>query len=930
MCMLQGCKAHIDKLNVPSLTVSQIEKESSYVTDYLVLGPFPQLQDPSAEKIDVRDKNLPSLGLDIDYLTALGSREDSLDETFLQRLEQNPKRQLGHDLKIVQTTVASEPILDLRKALSSTSDSLLGGLTEGREKTTDLSTAYAFFNLLSDQDRTIAALVQVDDEAKVWCNQHPIKLAGKIALLPLRKGRNFIAIKVYNRRNDWTLAVDLMGLQAFKNEIIDNEVYSPWKSVILPASNASIDASDLAKAVFATSGRLRAKVEDADQKTPILDRQLDSAGSTGRFLCPVGLHRVSLIADQVVIHRQVYCSDSEEAFKSWYEHEIARRKPMHHSGWCDLDVIGKRMDILTLPQNYHPQDLRWQQKMIVMIEDLSSTMSAIRMYGSDRDMQGMHFRGYLSSTNGDEQAYGVYVPPTYRRDEGPSKLVVVVPYVTSPNRPFLESVHAASMDQNQYIKPAKEHHTILLILNGRSGESVGHPIGERDIFDSIASLQRLYSIDRDRISLIGVCSGGLEALTLAVHHPDEFASVALLNPLYFRGSYGSEQADQGQSDLFDYAMNFWRDSNSPAHYCENVRTLPVFISHARFHHAPFAGSVDFVNDCKLKGVNPVFREEAPGTSSPEEQAFQFFDGKRRDDSPRHITIRNVDSRYSDSYWLKVDSVMDELKPHEYDAVVNADGAVEIMTENVAVMTLDTKRLPKSNRKPLRIIWNGTTPHKRFVGDGKVLLSRDLHAWNGGQRSAMQGFGTLQDTFGDCELFVEETGGNEADRSSAHRAIKQLSIEWARSYFSQLASKLDYDVSPFDMNDCSLIGVGKPNPATPVGRLFQRLPVRIGRTDVHILQAHYDGSDLGAAIIYPSPVNSGRYLAEFLTNDPSGIQLPLERPWVQGAFGYIVWQQRMGVPPEIEDVGYITSHWKHATSITNLNVTYQPVNVDPEP
>src|SRR5262249_23337571 len=131
--------------------------------------------------------------------------------------------------------------------------------------------------------------------------------------------------------------------------------------------------------------------------------------------------------------------------------------------------------------------------------------------------KGRVTRAYRSRIDGVPQPYRVVVPNAYDGSK-PMPLRIYlhgkledkdfeVTWLAPPERPN---------------SPQRVLSYIQLQVFGRSNNGY-HWAGETDIFEAIASVQKRYKIDPNRILLSGFSMGGLGAWHIGLHHPSEFA-----------------------------------------------------------------------------------------------------------------------------------------------------------------------------------------------------------------------------------------------------------------------------------------------------------------------------------------------------------------------------------------------------------------------
>ena len=134
---------------------------------------------------------------------------------------------------------------------------------------------------------------------------------------------------------------------------------------------------------------------------------------------------------------------------------------------------------------------------------------------------------YVSAIDQTEQPYRLFVPTAYTGDK---ELPLIV---------FMHGTggdEGTVFDDERYdegaIEEAAEKHGVLVVSPDGRGITEYRGIGENDVFNVLAEVQKNYRVDPDRIYLTGHSMGGTGGAYLALHHPDQFAAVAPLAAAY--------------------------------------------------------------------------------------------------------------------------------------------------------------------------------------------------------------------------------------------------------------------------------------------------------------------------------------------------------------------------------------------------------------
>ena len=138
--------------------------------------------------------------------------------------------------------------------------------------------------------------------------------------------------------------------------------------------------------------------------------------------------------------------------------------------------------------------------------------------------KGRRIHGFYSDLDGSVQLYGLRIPDSYDGSK-PVRL-----YVWLHGR---DQRNTEASFITRFQKPAASHTNpadegqIQLDVYGRWNGMAFHIVGEKDVFEAIAAVQKRYKIDPDRILLRGFSMGGCGAWHIAMHYPSFFAAAEI-------------------------------------------------------------------------------------------------------------------------------------------------------------------------------------------------------------------------------------------------------------------------------------------------------------------------------------------------------------------------------------------------------------------
>src|SRR5690242_2697260 len=174
---------------------------------------------------------------------------------------------------------------------------------------------------------------------------------------------------------------------------------------------------------------------------------------------------------------------------------------------------------------------------------------------------GARVATFRSSVDNSEQPYALYVP----HDFDPAKkypLIISLHSEDTNHRINLRQVFGLSIrsaetnpeDLRQF--PARDAGFMVAAPLAR-GSMDYRGIAERDVYDTLADVERHFPIDTDRVYLTGISMGGAAALRLALTRPDLWAAIAAVCPAELTG------VDDLAPNAFDLPIRLYHGDQDP-------------------------------------------------------------------------------------------------------------------------------------------------------------------------------------------------------------------------------------------------------------------------------------------------------------------------------------------------------------------------------
>src|SRR5215510_3198555 len=155
-----------------------------------------------------------------------------------------------------------------------------------------------------------------------------------------------------------------------------------------------------------------------------------------------------------------------------------------------------------------------------VIKNAAATLDQVAKGESPlRAIRGDVHWAYRSAFDDTVQPYRFYIPKNYDAKK---------------KWPMIIALHGMGGDENSFFtgydngvirRAAEERGYIVVCPKGRGPVSMYLASAERDVIDVIKEMKRDFSIDDDRVYLMGHSMGGYGTWSIAVNHPDMFAAI---------------------------------------------------------------------------------------------------------------------------------------------------------------------------------------------------------------------------------------------------------------------------------------------------------------------------------------------------------------------------------------------------------------------
>jgi len=534
-------------------------------------------------------------------------------------------------------------------------------------------------------------------------------------------------------------------------------------------------------------------------------------------------------------------------------------------------------------------------------------------------------RGFYSRIDGSAQPYLLTMPDDY--DPAVKRAYRLDVFMHGRDDTVLEQQFMAKSVTGYASKPFGAGADRFLLQPYGRYTNASRFAGETDGLEAIASVQKNYSIDPNRIVMAGFSMGGASAWSYIVHYADRWAAAApgagfTETEVFLRGALARQPQNDVQRTLWhmydstDYAMNTFNvpvvaysGEIDPQKQAADAMATAMLAEGLTLEH--------------IVGPNTAHAYEPAARQRLQDRLGQLVSAGRNP-SPSEIRFTTWMLRYNKMFWVTVDAMTEEWQRARVNAKIEGD-TISATTTNVTAFTLDFQPglAPfEAGTQPMLKV-DSDTIHLPAVRADKSLAVGLVRAGNSWKTGAPSGFrkmhglqGPIDDAFMDSFVFVIPTrkplseGSGKWTREQADYAIS----EWVHFFRAEPRVKNDTDISSEDIANNNLAVFGDPSSNAIYHRIADRLPIRWTASGVTVGSEKFD-TNHAPVFLFPNPLNPKRYVvinSGFTFHDQSNndMQSPKLPDWA------IVDMTKPGnnykyLPLFVESQGFFDEMWKLA-------------------
>jgi hypothetical protein len=862
--------------SVGTYTVDNLDSTAIILNSWNVIGPFKSVNDENP--------------FETDYFKRCGSNEASVNYENFKGMR--PTDSLT-GVANIELDASNELIIDFNKAFNLPDAKSIKGAV------------YAACTIRSSEAKRLKLNFAAGDASKIWLNNslifskdigtdiHPYE---NYIDLTLKKGENFLLIKVINIDSKWGMFASIEKESAesivrhkrnfelrhgnyylYRNIIENDSLKLTWG---VPEDNYTLHITGKKDTIFSFKTNQYVNIKNL----------------------PDGFYTTYLCTNQDTFSSRFYkVKNVQDTFTRLISSLSLKSSVKKNSTYNGLL---HRYNHLMKPENLPVEGFQkrdWDKKMLFILDNLFVLYNA-EVEKNPNAGKGCLLRSYTSKIDKGDQYYILHIPNSYV----PEKKIPLVIEMSKLMKWFpspLETNRFANISLMEHFDDLANKYNMIIIEPGN--RTVDRPnynnIDEEDLWECVEDVKKAYNIDTARIYLRAACRASYDALKLAVKYPDRFAAISTVSP---------ELSNAKDS-------TFWQHSNNPLNFLKNLKDHPFYNIHSQLDtHSTIKASEHLNEFVKKEGLKhysyrklllefkPYYSEEYL------DDIFKFFSRSPALKQPSDLYFSTDQIKYNKTFWLTLNAIGAE-KTATIDAKLN-NNVLTITRSNISAYSIDLSRLPYQKGQTLTIVDNGKKVFSQKTNRNEITI-RPLSFKKAKYYKSKDIEGPFSHVFTNKFIVVRGTGGDEQDKEKIDAVISQFNDDWKKRYYVDFEVKADKEITASDISSSNLILIGSPSSNLVLERLRFQLPLRVNNNSVSVEGETFDGTDLNYYFIYPNPENYKKYIAVIGYTNPSsfnvweegGIMKPVTDVSNFGWYDYKIWN---GETSETLKLGYFDKTW----------------------
>lgn len=728
------------------------------------------------------------------------------------------------------------------------------------QKDKKMAVKYLFATIEAPRDTTVYLLMYAAQYLKVWMNgqhiytgierQRQRKLYEEYIPVQLRKGSNRLQVKIgvkdlHSSLTHWEFSA-AMATEAYARKNFSIEYHSDFvqRSIIDSGRFARIylgPYSQDASVPYQLKDRKGRMLQTGD----LSRMQPDSLNGYRRFIFP------ETALEQFLVLEVVTGKDTlrQDLFYGRFANFMQQLQNLRSDGLAKFGDVQLERDFAATHERLqrlvgyglageNPYVSFWDKSRISVGGELADFCQSLRPGGRADTKFRFGLNSFPSSLDSTIQYYYLHMPVGEK-----VPLLIMLPF-PNENTPLEFSWWISNLDELNKTKWLADQYGFAVMWVDLRGATGTHAISSADLAETFSAASRRFSIDPDRVFVVGSSAGCATALMHAARRPDIFAGCALFGP--------TMSADTGGLTSLEQRMH-------PLVVSPNLHNAHVFVqSSEKDEKAPAAQVRQFydLHFSRFRSSALVMTPEGSHFVSTTERAhdvFRFFADKKRVTSPDTIRFTTFSHLYTGSAWLRI-------QPATCGAAASVDAhiardSIFIETRNVWQVAIRLSDLPSAarqfpillNHQPARIVHSKDTAV--VLLDAGVASAHNAH--------------TISEVYSDAFIIV----GNDENGALADSLVRH----WQNRSWTNCRHIHERDLSPEMLKTHHLIV-----PGTYSGHSGLK---KIPRPE------NPDRKNTLEITVSPNPYNPAKLLLTVFTDDMAR-PLPFRDLSLEGGYCYL--------------------------------------------
>lgn len=607
-------------LNIPETIQCE---DAQFITSWVAVGPF--------------RGGTVQLSYSSDFLKVLGLSEQQLVQSS-SNLDIDILRQ---SLAMLSAKVAIQrevTAIDLRKLLD-----IKAGDREA-------ASVYLLCNIQSQKRHNSWLTINSDGLIKIWFNGDPVTRwrrghQSTAGLVTLTEGYNKIVIKL----TDLRLAKEIVALMSPENNhaLGFNEC-----SLLRMLKKHVVQQGEPVSSYLETIFRNDQPVFDIIDETGVVRIHAtgEVEGSAWQAIQPGG-YTVRMTVGATSLEEYLFVEGKEPLI----EYFKRRSQRFLSDPAMGPTLAGLLMRMQTILDALSAGDVRFSMRpeldyKLAWVAHESQEIIIALEHGREplKHVPGLHLRGIKSNIDDQNCYYRVFVPNRAGDDQSLPLVVIMTPSILK-DVPFLESPIVAQQEEAEAWDRIAAKLGVCLLWPGYRNNPRACPLEFSHLDRIVKAVCDDYSIDKNRISLLGYSTAGLTASMAVIKNPRRYSALALIDPVLRITSIGDDVALSSESHN---AFVQWQSATDPFTELTKMKGLAINVVHDKsVSHGPLKDTLEFVQLRKANRLQVEFKMFDRPLGKSQEQSMlagqiAWLAKKDRADADFEMTEETVASAHS--------------------------------------------------------------------------------------------------------------------------------------------------------------------------------------------------------------------------------------------------------------------------------------------